>query len=660
MADDELLNRARMLSAAANNIAAQQIKISANVDINSPASPGSSSTSSPQRKGDGAGAPPSFKGAAIHGSSLLTTFSDMRSWCPRGSSLLIDGIQCTVSETGEHSSTRLHLTKDFSGPTNLEATLVPTANEQSIKTVKIKKSIRPVDSTDIKDAVKGLEGFTTKELHQRLNPLSPRDDENGKIVPQPRPSKLKRFPRRNISLGNMEQVQPINQASSLPSSTTDDGILRCQSAPQSNSNVKNSGSPQSRLPPLQSVKSNFGLGGGGRLIQPAAYMYEEIFERKNPVNVEQERIKIAERLAKKRKQDRLEKMKKEEEEKKLAEAIKARSDAKASRFLEKTMQRVEERKQKMIEKSVLAQEEARREEQRKAEKMAALATDMHAARVAAIRSETAKRLAALKKQAKNEEREREIMMSKKLAELERERGRAVPTSVILRGGKSVVENVEEMAHISLNLQLRDEDEEDGNYGSSNNHPMLGGEDDVADILEDVTDEYVNMREKYGIATHVTPTPPPSKIPTLSQGNLKSKNISGNFHPQSPQQEKPTMAFTSSSPTTSSHLQQGGNKNKKDDDDDDVSEDSVELSSQLSSLRRLKAMEKIEMATNFGPSSPTVSELTIGSPTFSRKSVSTNQTGKSGATKKSKKSFAPWKLAPLPTLPFNPIPIKSTR
>jgi len=657
--DDELLNRARLLTAGAKDIiSAQEIKISSNVTINMPQSP--TTQSSPVTRDTCV--PPSFKGAAIQGSSLLTTFSDMRSWCPRGSSLLVDGIPCFVSETGEYSSTRLYLTKDFSGPTNLEAALVPTLSEKTIKTLKVKKTMRPVDTTDIKDAVKGLDNFTSLQLQQRLNSTSPSTEKVSDTALK-RPTKLKRpFPRNQHNKNFVTYVEQLQQPSlayqdtispASPTPVSNENILRCQSAPQTNSDSKNP-AKQVRLPPLQSLTINSALGGGGaagRLIQPAAYLYEEIFERKNPVNVEQERLKIAERLAKKRKQDRLEKIKKEEEDRKFADAVKAKSEAKASQFLEKTMQRVEERKQKLVEKSLLAQEEARKDELKKAEKMAALASDMHAARVAAIRVETAKRLASLKKQARLEEKEKEFAMAKKLAELEKVRGRAVPTSVIVRGGNGSIEShPEEVAHLSLNLQLRKEEDDDDDQAENN--AILGGEDDIADILEDVTDDYVNMREKYGMV----PSQPASKIPSFTATDMKGRGRSTQFQQAS---------------ASASAVHHGANKNSNY-DDDELSDDSVEVTSQLLSLRRLKAMEKIEMATvsintrgtlgasSSGPLSPTVSELTVGSPTFSRKSVSTIQTGKSGGTKQTKKSFAPWKLAPLPTLPFVPIPVKQER
>ena len=57
-----------------------------------------------------------FRGAAFNGSSLLTTYTDLRPFLLKGQLFSVDGISCRFKEDGEYSSSRLEMQEDFTGP----------------------------------------------------------------------------------------------------------------------------------------------------------------------------------------------------------------------------------------------------------------------------------------------------------------------------------------------------------------------------------------------------------------------------------------------------------------------------------------------------------------------------------------------------------------
>ena len=56
-----------------------------------------------------------FRGAAFNGSSLLTTYTDLRPFLFKGQHFFVDGIPCRFKVDGESSSSRLELQEDFAG-----------------------------------------------------------------------------------------------------------------------------------------------------------------------------------------------------------------------------------------------------------------------------------------------------------------------------------------------------------------------------------------------------------------------------------------------------------------------------------------------------------------------------------------------------------------
>jgi len=99
-----------------------------------------------------------FKGAAISGSSLVTTYGDIRPFAPRGSVVFIDSIKCKLCDSGEWTASRVELTNDYPGDTNLDAEIAITVTAEVVKKRSPRKNkAAPVSSSDILGAVAGLD-----------------------------------------------------------------------------------------------------------------------------------------------------------------------------------------------------------------------------------------------------------------------------------------------------------------------------------------------------------------------------------------------------------------------------------------------------------------------------------------------------------------------
>jgi len=162
MADDDLLKRAKMLIMVANmtapSISIQNGGTSGGSPI--PVKPGPLSPI----KRDMENSDPNFvtiKASVINGSSLITTAADIRNMVAKGGTISIDGVSCKIREAdGEWAANRIELAHDFQGPTNFEAVIsIPKAKIRNNKT--IKHVAAPIPSTDIRQAVQGLELLTS-------------------------------------------------------------------------------------------------------------------------------------------------------------------------------------------------------------------------------------------------------------------------------------------------------------------------------------------------------------------------------------------------------------------------------------------------------------------------------------------------------------------
>ena len=119
--DSDLLQRARRLNAAAQEIAERLRSSQEPAPPSSsprrppPTSPAKETRTASPLVGVSSESHREFKGAAFNGSSLLTTFTDLRPFLNRGDSLLVDGISCTIKADGEFSASRVELSDDFQG-----------------------------------------------------------------------------------------------------------------------------------------------------------------------------------------------------------------------------------------------------------------------------------------------------------------------------------------------------------------------------------------------------------------------------------------------------------------------------------------------------------------------------------------------------------------
>ena len=183
--DDELLNRARALMSAMNAMNAEQTvaierathsmtlidkqltpKENANNNsgskiVKSPLKqklkPSITSSTPVEVAPTAPGDPNSFRGAAISGSTIITTFQDMRNAIKRGGTLLIDNVPYTISMSGEFSANRIELSQDYAGQTNLDAFLSTSLAVKPTKSTRRAHSPRPVSPGALMSAVTGLE-----------------------------------------------------------------------------------------------------------------------------------------------------------------------------------------------------------------------------------------------------------------------------------------------------------------------------------------------------------------------------------------------------------------------------------------------------------------------------------------------------------------------
>ena len=176
--DDPILARARLLISAANAIDSKLQSYSPTKnEVPSSSSPRRGSTKnvaveatsptkpirvkSAAREGRPANA---VKCAVITGSSLVNTTSDIRLQLKAGSIVLIDGIECQISEsTSEWSASTVALQHDWTEATNFDAwleitSIKPKRSPAKNKSKRINTAVA-VPASDIHDAVRQLDSM---------------------------------------------------------------------------------------------------------------------------------------------------------------------------------------------------------------------------------------------------------------------------------------------------------------------------------------------------------------------------------------------------------------------------------------------------------------------------------------------------------------------
>jgi len=459
--DDELLLRARTLTAAAQVIAQQleNTKITSNNDNDDD---DNDNISSPERlkqhnhhvhfKNPEEVEDKSFswKGACIKGSSLITTFTDIRPYCPRGSTIMLGGHSYSIAMEGDYNASRVTLSSDFIQDTNLDCTISISGNEleHAKKRTKkvIKREMQPVSSSAIQSAVQDLDYIT--------NMKAMRNDENNQHNKFIRKVKIK-------EVNN-------NRTQSAPSVTT--GLINAEYINQDDNDYNK-----------RDIKDT---------IAYKMSSYEEMYTRKDVVDSKVQREKAAKRVLNKMKEDKLKKMQEEKDLIEKNERIRAESELKAKVLREKTLKRLAEKKT-VVESNPQVNTETEEEKQKQmAEKMANL--ELKAKR---CRNETRKRLELIKAQDREKEKSRLLGIEKKLREISEAKKVSIPTRYAM--GQNPREKSPNSEVISMKLR-------DDKYSIAAEYDVMYGSEEDDDVcknleidrdyqqVEEVEDEDMNL------------------------------------------------------------------------------------------------------------------------------------------------------------------------
>lgn len=314
----------------------------------------------------------SFLVSVIRGSSLLSTTEDLRLHLRKGSSVLIDGVEYSVSsrKTAEWSPTRIELASDYDGASNLYATLqvkdwVPKKSPQ-----KRSNSIEPVASSDIREAIRALD---------EINPIS-----RQRIHPE------------------IKSTAIIPQKVAMRRARTSDTASRTGK------------SGETTAAPYDSFTS---LVDGSYL----AGLLERRGE--NDARLEEQRRQAMLRVAQKKKQDELAREQKRKEEEHAKATIRLNMDCKARELRERTLKRVSG-----IKKAKSDEERARldvREEElkRKEESNTLVKSEEYKLRMQQLRLESKQKMQLMQKSKEDFKRKEDLLMKKQLSEISEQRRR---------------------------------------------------------------------------------------------------------------------------------------------------------------------------------------------------------------------------------------------
>lgn len=124
-----------------------------------------------------------IKGAVINGSSLVNTFSDLRSFCDQGSQVIIDGIQYKLKGIGgEWSPNCVELLEDYEGPTSFDVKIA-VSKESNLKATHQYKQLgpQPIPSERIQKAISGLDDLVCSLMKGPVNEFDSRPNNKTKL-----------------------------------------------------------------------------------------------------------------------------------------------------------------------------------------------------------------------------------------------------------------------------------------------------------------------------------------------------------------------------------------------------------------------------------------------------------------------------------------------
>jgi len=322
----------------------------------------------------------SFYVSVIKGSSLVSTKKDLRNVLKGGSVIQIDGKEYTISSRhgAEWSCSRIEISSDFTGETNLRAELIVKDFVRSSPRKKKLNSMEPISSSEIRDAVRALDA-----IDNTMNTFS-------RTPVQPPPRRAIDHNRRNSAGGHRRVEQSLGE-------------------------VETSVAPPPVEQRLRLESEVMGVG---------SYLASLLQSRSDADAAVEEQRRLAKiRVAQKKREDAKQFMKqaKEEEDRKVASHMHMEMKAKALR--EKTLLRVTN-----LQKAKLEEERARKEAldadmKRKAEADALVQSDQYQSRMHQLRLDSKNRMKMLKSKEEELKRERDVQMEKKLFEISEQRRR---------------------------------------------------------------------------------------------------------------------------------------------------------------------------------------------------------------------------------------------
>lgn len=644
--DDNLLARAKQLSQAANQIAANLSSINNNCSSSSNITTGSddnennlscgSNNNSPVRAKPPAG---SIVGAVFKGSSLIRTYEDIRTKFRRGSVIIIDGVNCTVSMRGEYSATEIQLAEDFTGPTNTQAIITYNLSCMPKMRKYRVKADEPIPSSDIQNAVKELDSINI------ISTASKHDSIAGTLLStSSKVTKASKLPVLKKETNKYNQYIPLDNTNSNGSN------YNTNSSSSSGHNVDNR---CKSAPPTKGDDNQLVSQRHDKHLYKMSSNDEFIYTKNNTINPIIEREKAMKRVSLKLKEEKERRLIQEQEEIERKEVAKQSSYAKVEVLLQKTMLRNEERKRIYLGKLIEEKENKDRLLVEKTEKHKLIVSKEHEDRVIRIRMETKMRLNNIKKMEHDIRTKKEMEIVRQLNELNEVTMRNIPTKQLIKKSSS-----------STTASRSRVDSDDGyivlpslKSGSSSTSHIDDGYDDTYHLPTNTTSAAATTNTPTAAARVLNKFGYPSGTATLY--HMGSTDTGNNNSSSSSNISTTTNINNKTTTTTTTN---SSSSNDIEDDDGNISDDSISIPSNSRSNTATNSFSiTINTATSQNHHSKTihqqqheinspsnVSEITSSSPSSSsRNTYSCNH--------RKMKTKKIWRmLPPIPVQPYQPV------
>lgn len=372
--DDPLLARAKLLVNIANGLPSGPAVIS---KTSSPRQTSPRGRSLHDFNGFGNEQLPngSFHVSVIRGSSLVSTHGDVRSTIKRGSTIIIENQEYILSSRpgSEWSASRVELSTDYVGETNMYARL--DVRDFARKSPTKKKAIEPVSSSEIRNAIKGLDEINDKAITSCRQPTKQTND------------------IRNATSARR------HSSGSAPSAAAKSKIARPL--------------------PIETKPSYF----DDFSFESSGSYLAQTDRRDAGVTQEEKRRQAIIRVAQKKKQDMLESVRKTKEEDDRKAALHASMENKARELRGKTLERVSGLQKAREDERKLKMEASAAEIRRKAEMDNKVQSEEYQKRMQQMRQDTKNRMHSLKNLARKQSMEKEALLDKQLSLISEQRRR---------------------------------------------------------------------------------------------------------------------------------------------------------------------------------------------------------------------------------------------